>query len=133
MYIHVYDFQERAGFPNVGGAVDGTYIPITGTTTFRDSFICRKGFPAIQLHAVCHSSLKFQDVFCAYPGSVHDARVYRNSPLFEEVQELCMGKEGLQVTPTCRTNSLSYDINLFSQFKSYAFVSLELKKSCSNF
>lgn len=81
-------FQERAGFPNVVGAVDGTYIPITGPTTFRDSYICRKGFPAIQLQAVCDSSLKFQDVFCAYPGSVHDARVYRNSPLFEEVQNL---------------------------------------------
>lgn len=80
-------FQERAGFPNVVGAVDGTYIPITGPTTFRDSYICRKGFPAIQLQAVCDSSLKFQDVFCAYPRSVHDARVYRNIPLFEEVQE----------------------------------------------
>lgn len=56
-------FSARAGFPNVVGALDGTYIPISGPTTFRDSYICRKGFPAMHLQAVCDSSLRFLDVY----------------------------------------------------------------------
>lgn len=35
-------FAERAGFPNVVGAIDGTYVPISGPTAFRESYICRK-------------------------------------------------------------------------------------------
>lgn len=81
-------FSARAGFPNVVGALDGTYIPISGPTTFRDSYICRKGFPAMHLQAVCDSSLRFLDVYCGYPGSVHDSRVYRNSPLHDALQNL---------------------------------------------
>ena len=80
-------FAERTGFPNVIGAIDGTYIPISGPTAFRDSYICRKGFPAMHLQAVCDSSLCFLDVFSAYPGSVHDSRVFRNSPLYNELEK----------------------------------------------
>jgi len=71
----------RTGFPGAIGFVDGTYIPIPGPSAFRDSYICRKGFPAFHLQGICDSSLKFLDVFCAYPGSVHDSRVFRNCPL----------------------------------------------------
>lgn len=79
-------FAERVGFPGVIGAVDGTYIPIPGPREYRDSYICRKGMPAFHLQAVCDSSMKFLDVYCAYPGSVHDSRVFRNSPLNTRLQ-----------------------------------------------
>ncbi|XP_060564347.1 putative nuclease HARBI1 [Ruditapes philippinarum] len=82
-------FAQRQGFPGVIGAIDGTYIPITGPTEFRDSYICRKGFPAFHLQGVCDSSLKFLDVYSAYPGSVHDARVFRNSTLHDYLQMDC--------------------------------------------
>ncbi|XP_061187109.1 putative nuclease HARBI1 [Saccostrea echinata] len=82
------DFSRRAGFPSVVGALDGTYIPISGPSNYRDSYICRKGYPAMHLQAVCDSDLKFLDVFSAYPGSVHDARVFKNSPLYQALQEL---------------------------------------------
>ena len=44
-------WQEKAGFSGVVGAIDGTHIPIPGpnATGQRDSFICRKGFPAMHL------------------------------------------------------------------------------------
>ena len=80
-------FAQRAGFPGVIGAVDGTYIPITGPSEYRDSYICRKGFPAFHLQAVCDSSLKFLDVYSAYPGSVHDSRVFKNSPLYQHLEK----------------------------------------------
>ena len=40
------EFAQRAGFSGVSGAIEGTYIPITGPTEYRDSYICQKGFPA---------------------------------------------------------------------------------------
>ncbi|XP_046567780.1 putative nuclease HARBI1 [Haliotis rubra] len=67
--------------------LDGSYIPIPGPSFFRDSYICRKGFPAMHLQGVCDSSLKFIDVYCAYPGSAHDSRVYRNSPLCQYLED----------------------------------------------
>lgn len=81
-YAKIADgFAQQAGFPGVIGAIDGTYIPIAGPSEFRDSYICRKGFPAFHLQGVCDSQMKFLDVFSAYPGSVHDSRVFKNSPL----------------------------------------------------
>ena len=82
-------FAQRAGFPGVIGAIDGTYVPITGPTEFRDSYICRKGFPAFHLQGVCDSNMKFLHVFSAYPGSVHDSRVFKNSPLNDFLQKEC--------------------------------------------
>jgi DDE superfamily endonuclease len=39
------------------------------------------GFPSIQLQLVCDSKLMITDAYTGYPGSVHDARVFRLSPL----------------------------------------------------
>ena len=30
--------------------------------------------------------MQFTDVFCGYPGSVYDTRVFRNSLFFQEVE-----------------------------------------------
>lgn len=81
-------FAKRAGFPNAVGGIDGTHVLISGPTAFREPYICRKGFPAMHLQVIRGPDLKFLDVFCGYPGSVNDARVYRNSRLFQEVLEL---------------------------------------------
>lgn len=40
----------------------------------------------MQLQVICDPYLKFVDVFCGYPGSVHDDRVFRNSPFCREAE-----------------------------------------------
>ena len=40
----------------------------------------------MQLQVVCDNDMKFTDVYCGWPGAVHDARVLRNSPLFEDAE-----------------------------------------------
>lgn len=76
-------FQEINGFPGVIGAIDGSHIPIRTPTEFPENYTNRKGYPSLILQAVCDCNLKFLDVYCGWPGSVHDARVLRNSPLFK--------------------------------------------------
>ena len=38
----------------------------------------------MQLQVVRDNDMKFTDVYCGWPGAVHDARVLRNSPLFHD-------------------------------------------------
>ena len=77
------NFVQKTGFPGVVGCIDGTHIPIPGPSDHRASYINRKGFPSIQLQAVCDDKLRFLDVCAGWPGSVADARVFRNCPLRE--------------------------------------------------
>lgn len=80
------NFSVKAGFPDAIGAIDGTYIPISGPTSYRE--YNRKGYPAMHLKAVCDTDLKFLDVLSAYPGSVHDSRVFRNGPISKVLEEV---------------------------------------------
>lgn len=74
-------FRRKTGFPGVVGAIDATHIPIPGPKVNREAYINRKGFPSMQLQAVCDSDLRFLDIVSGWAGSVHDARVFRNSAL----------------------------------------------------
>ena len=79
-------FEEKKGFPGVLGAIDGTHIPIKAPHNNHEQYINRKGFFSVQLQVICDPDLFITDVFCGYPGSVHDARVFRNSPICREVE-----------------------------------------------
>lgn len=79
-------------FPGVTGCVDGTYIPMIGKSgPQRDSYFCRKGFPALHAQIVCDNSLKILDITTGHPGSVHDARVFRNSGVYRHLQNVPTG------------------------------------------
>ena len=85
--INVNDFNSLRGqtsFPGVFGCVDCTHIPIPGPVN-DNSFYNRKGFHSILLQAICNSKQEFIDVFCGWPGSAHDARMWQNSPIFEKL------------------------------------------------
>ncbi|GLV38138.1 uncharacterized protein CBL_10105 [Carabus blaptoides fortunei] len=77
------------GFPGIIGAIDGCHIKIDRPEIDPDSYINRKGYYSIQMQVVCDNELKIRDVFVGYPGSVHDSRVFRNSPLYTHLEEKC--------------------------------------------
>ncbi|XP_071177496.1 putative nuclease HARBI1 [Mytilus edulis] len=77
----VQKFKEKKGFPGVLGAIDGTHIPIRAPREFHENYINRKSFHSINLQGICDSNMHFLDVFCGWPGSVHDSRVFKNSPI----------------------------------------------------
>ena len=81
-------FQRKKGLPNCIGCIDGTHIPIKAPYDNAEQYVNRKKFHSIQLQGVCDADQFFTDVYCAYPGSVHDARVLRNSPLYQDAENL---------------------------------------------
>lgn len=68
------------------------YEHIYGPEVDPDSYINRKQYCSVQMQALVNEKKKFLDVFIGYPGSVHDARVFKKSSLFQSLPELCTGK-----------------------------------------
>ncbi|XP_071576796.1 putative nuclease HARBI1 [Temnothorax nylanderi] len=77
-------FEERSrGIRNVVGAIDGCHIPIKQPVRNANDYFNKKQFHSIILQGVCDHSARFIDVFIGMPGRMHDARVFRNSRLFQ--------------------------------------------------
>ena len=55
----------------------------------RCGLLQQERFLFVILQAVVREDIRFIDVFARYPGKVHDARVFRNSPLFLNGPVLC--------------------------------------------
>ena len=69
----------------VVGAIDGTYIAIPGPTQHQENYINRKGFHSIVAQVVCDHEIRFISVNAGWPGSVHDAHVYRNTKIGKRI------------------------------------------------
>lgn len=77
----VNKFFNMANFPHVVGVIDGTLIPIDAPTENEESFVDRHGNHSLNCMFVCGPTAIFYYVSAKWPGSVHDARVFRNSQL----------------------------------------------------
>ncbi|XP_071050646.1 putative nuclease HARBI1 isoform X2 [Onthophagus taurus] len=79
---HTKEYYKRiSGFPSVIGAIDGTHIKIDRPKERETDYCNRNDYFSIILQGRCNEK-KFIDIFIGYPGSVHDARVFQNSPLY---------------------------------------------------
>ena len=77
-------FAEIANFPNCLGAIDGTLIPIINPHENEYTYVCRKGYHAINVQAICNAKLEFTNVVCKWPGSTHDSHIWNNCTLATE-------------------------------------------------
>lgn len=75
-------WQERYNFPSAIGAIDCTHIPIRKPTEHGNEYINRKRFASINVQATCNSRELFTSVDASWPGSVHDARIWKNSEIY---------------------------------------------------
>ncbi|CAM4649237.1 unnamed protein product [Lepidochelys kempii] len=75
------------GFPNCGGVIDGTHIPILGPDHLGSQYVNCKGYFSMVLQALVDHKGRFTDINVGWPGKIHDARIFRNSGLFEQLQE----------------------------------------------
>uniref|UniRef100_A0A8C4VZ86 DDE Tnp4 domain-containing protein n=1 Tax=Gopherus evgoodei TaxID=1825980 RepID=A0A8C4VZ86_9SAUR len=82
----ILDGFAEMGFPNCGGAVDGTHIPIISPPHLASEYINRKGYFSVVLQALVDHRGHFTDIYSGWPGKVHDARIFRNSALFRRLR-----------------------------------------------
>ena len=75
-------FRDRAGFPQVVAALDGCHVPIIALLQSPEDYVNRKRFHTVTLQGLVDSNYRFVDIFVGWPAKVHDARVFKNSPLF---------------------------------------------------
>ena len=74
-------FENKCGFPQVVGCVDGTHVPIKQPIENPHDYFCYKMKYSLNVQAVCDEKGLFIDFDCSWPGSVHDARVFANSAI----------------------------------------------------
>ncbi|XP_034551967.1 putative nuclease HARBI1 [Notolabrus celidotus] len=73
----------HAAFGKAAGAIDGCHVRIKPPSgPDGHCYKNRKLFYSIILQAVCDHQGRFIDTYVGWPGSVHDSRVLRHSPLY---------------------------------------------------
>lgn len=82
-----YRLENEFDFPGAIGAIDGCHIRVSPPKAEREHYYNRKMYHSINFQAICNNRREFLDVFCKYPGSVHDARVFNNSDIYRFVSE----------------------------------------------
>jgi DDE superfamily endonuclease len=87
MHVSMEAFGRNNKIEKVIGAIDGTYISITAPKEQRLVYTNRKFFTSMTLQAICDHKLLFLDCFAGYPSSVHDRRVFRNSDIFQDIEQ----------------------------------------------
>ena len=107
-------FYERYRIPNIVGAIDCTHIPIKKPPNrfHPDEYLNRKNFHSINVQAICNSEYKFTDVVVAWPGSVHDSRIFKNSSIYDklinrEINGVLLGDNGYSNLPILLTPFLN--------------------------
>lgn len=96
--------QKQFRLPTVIGALDCTLIEILKPTLHGDEYICRKGYPSINVQGTCNALEQFTSISAEWPGSVHDSRVWRNSPVRDIMSQFdgsacLLGDSGYGLSP----------------------------------
>lgn len=76
--------QEFYSFANI---IDGTLIPVSSPVVNEPLYICRKGYPAINVQVVCDHQGMFTDIVAKWPGCTHDSFVWANSAICQTAVE----------------------------------------------
>uniref|UniRef100_A0A8C5AJ18 Putative nuclease HARBI1 n=1 Tax=Gadus morhua TaxID=8049 RepID=A0A8C5AJ18_GADMO len=74
-------FYEHARMPGVIGLVDGSLFPIKAPKEDEATYVCRKGYHAINIQAIGDHNMLIRHLVAKWPGSSHDAFVFNTSGL----------------------------------------------------
>ncbi|KAI8498058.1 hypothetical protein Bbelb_240020 [Branchiostoma belcheri] len=82
----IHGYEQTWGFPQCGGAVDGSHIEVKAPSEGHTDYFNRKGYHSVVLQAVVDHRSRFTDINVGWPGSVHDARILKNSFPFQAAE-----------------------------------------------
>ena len=89
-------FESLGGLKNVIGAVDETYIPMRNAPSKDpEVYFTRKKRYAIHCQGIVNDKGIFTNFDIGWPGSVHDARVFRNSSFYKNYSHFIQGDDYL--------------------------------------
>ncbi len=77
-------FYEISGFPGIAGVVDGTHVKILAPSEHEEVYVNRKMFHSINVQIICDARMFITNIVAKYPGSTHDARIWRESGIGEQ-------------------------------------------------
>ena len=78
------EFYNISSFPGIVGHIDGTHIKITAPRhDIEYAYYCRKGGHSINVVLICDSKYRIRYANARFPGTSHDAYVWRRSVVQE--------------------------------------------------
>ncbi|KAK3876809.1 hypothetical protein Pcinc_018427 [Petrolisthes cinctipes] len=77
------EFSRVGGFPGVVGVIDGTHIKIVAPKDHEEVYVNRKNFHSINVQVLFDAKYQPRDIVARWPGSTHDARILRESGLWQ--------------------------------------------------
>ncbi|XP_065666450.1 uncharacterized protein LOC136087492 [Hydra vulgaris] len=83
----VAEFESKFGMIQAFGCIDGTHVPIVCPFENSQDYFCYKQYYSMNVQAVCDYKGMFMDVECVWPGSVHDSKVFSNSPINKKLRD----------------------------------------------
>ena len=78
-------FKDSFSMEQIIGAIVGCHFEIKAPSVCKEDYFNRKQFYSVNMQAVADTSLKFLVITVGYPGSLHDARVFSLSPIFNAI------------------------------------------------
>ena len=79
--------RTRSELPNVACAIDGTHIPIIAPREDAVDYFSRYQLHDMIVQRIVDGTGKFIEAVAGFPGSAHDARVLRNSNIYQEAEQ----------------------------------------------
>ena len=79
-------YERDYGLSGIIGFIDGSHIRLAVCPGSDQDYYNRKSFPSMQLQVVVDDRMLIINSYTGWPGSVHDARVLRNSDLFHKAE-----------------------------------------------
>ncbi|CAG8801095.1 13468_t:CDS:2, partial [Gigaspora margarita] len=91
------EFQKMQGFPLIIGAIDGSHMPFfeAPSRVNKDVYFSRKHQYGIHLQGIVDHKGLFINYDIGWPASVHDAKVFQNSNIYNQSTNFFKGEEYL--------------------------------------